>query len=61
MLVLDIDSMSIVSRTCINSNLEIRKYLRKSMAGYAMYTLTRTSDAYDQSKNKKKTDLVVKY
>ena len=33
---------------CINSNLEIRKYLRKSQAGNAMYTLTRTSDIYDQ-------------
>lgn len=47
LLVLDINTMQIVGKTCINSNLEIRKYLRKSQAGYAMYTLTRTSDIYD--------------
>ena len=44
LLVLD---MQIVGRTCINSNLEIRKYLRKSEAGFAMYTLTRTSEKFD--------------
>ena len=30
LLVLDINSMQIVGRTCINSTLGIRKYLRKS-------------------------------
>jgi hypothetical protein len=40
--------MTIAGKTSINSNLVIREYLRKSVAGFAMYTLTRTSDIYDQ-------------
>lgn len=48
LIVLDVNSMQVVGKTCINSNLEIRKCLRKSPAGYAMYTITRTSDIYDQ-------------
>lgn len=47
LLLLDINSMTIYGKQSINSNMEIRKYLRKSAAGYAMYTLTRTSDAFD--------------
>lgn len=47
MLVLDVNSMTIAGKMCINSNLAIRKYLRKSEAGYALYTLTRTSEIYD--------------
>ena len=47
LLVLDVNSMTVAGKTCINSNLNIRKYLRKSVAGYAMYTLTRTSDVFD--------------
>lgn len=46
MLLLDINSMQISGSECINSNLEIRRFLRKSQAGFAMYTLTRTSDVY---------------
>jgi hypothetical protein len=48
LLVLDVNSMQIVGKTCINSNLKIRRYLRKSQADYAMYTITRTSDIFDQ-------------
>jgi len=47
LLVLDINAMRIVGKICINSNLKIRQYLRKSEAGYAMYTLTRTSEVFD--------------
>lgn len=47
LLILDINSMSIYGKQSINSNLAIRQYLRKSTAGYAMYTLTRTSDTFD--------------
>ena len=47
LLVLDINTMEICSRNCINSNLQIRKYLRKSEAGYGQYTLTRTSDIFE--------------
>ena len=47
MLVLDINLMEVVSKICINSNLKIRPYLRKSEAGYAMYTITRTSEVMD--------------
>lgn len=42
------NTMSIIAKTCINSNLNIRKFLRYSEAGYAMYSLTRTSDLFDQ-------------
>lgn len=48
LLVLDINTMQVAGKACINSNLTIREYLRKSPAGYAMYTLTRTSDIFDQ-------------
>ena len=48
LLILDVNSMQIVGKTCINSNLQIRQYLRKSLAGFNMYTLTRTSDIFDQ-------------
>jgi len=48
LLLLDVNSMQIFGSECINSNLEIRKYLRKSEAGFAMYTLTRTSDVFNQ-------------
>lgn len=48
LLVLDINHMAIVGKICINSNLQIREYLRKSEAGYAMYTITRTSEIFDQ-------------
>lgn len=48
LLVLDLNSMTIAGKTCINSNMAIRTYLRRSEAGFAMYTLTRTSDIFDQ-------------
>ena len=48
LLVLDINAMTIVGKICINSNLQIRQYLRKSETGFAMYTLTRTSEIFDQ-------------
>jgi len=48
LLVLDVNTMTIIAKTCINSNLNIRKFLRYSEAGYAMYSLTRTSDLFDQ-------------
>ena len=51
LLVLDINKMSIVGKICINSNLKIRQYLRKSEAGYAMYTITRTSEVFEQKLN----------
>jgi len=46
LLVLDINKMTIAGKTSINSNLSIRQYLRRSDAGFAMYTLTRTSDIF---------------
>lgn len=51
MLVLDINLMQVVTKICINSNLKIRPYLRKSEAGYATYTITRTSEILDQKLN----------
>lgn len=48
LLLLDINSMQIFGSECINSSLEIRKWLRKSEAGFAKYTLTRTSDLFNQ-------------
>lgn len=48
LLVLDVNTMNIVGKICINSNLNIRQYLRKSEAGYAMYTITRTSEVFEQ-------------
>lgn len=48
LLVLDVNTMNIVGKICINSNLKIREYLRKSDAGYAMYTVTRTSEVFEQ-------------
>jgi len=48
LLVLDINTMNVVGKICINSNLKIREYLRKSDAGYAMYTVTRTSEVFEQ-------------
>ena len=40
--------LEIVARTNITSNLKFRPYLRKDDAGFVPYTLTRTSDVYDQ-------------
>lgn len=48
LLVLDINKMAIAGKTSINSSMAIRAYLRMSEAGYAMYTLTRTSDVFEQ-------------
>ena len=48
LLVMDIDQMQIVQKTCINANLTLRKSIRKSAAGFSLYTLTRTSNVFNQ-------------
>ena len=48
LLILDIDKMRIVGKTCINSSLEMRKYMRKTEAGFSSYNLTRTSEVFNQ-------------
>ena len=40
--------MNVVQKTCINSNLEMRKYMRKTETGFSTYTLTRTSEVFNQ-------------
>lgn len=40
--------MKVVQKSCINSNLELRKYIRKTEAGFSCYTLTRTSEVFNQ-------------
>jgi hypothetical protein len=47
---MDIEKMKLVQKTCINSNLEMRKYMRKTETGFSCYTLTRTSEVFDQKK-----------
>ena len=48
LLVLDLEKMQVVQKTCINSNLEMRKYIRKTETGFSCYTLTRTSEVFNQ-------------
>lgn len=48
LLILDIEKMQVIQKSCINSNLEMRKYIRKSEAGFSCYTLTRTSEVFNQ-------------
>jgi len=45
---MDIDKMEIVQKTCINANLALRKTIRKTECGFSIYTLTRTSDVFNQ-------------
>lgn len=40
--------MLIVQKTCVNANLILRKSIRKSEAGFSLYTLTRTSNVFNQ-------------
>lgn len=47
LLVLDLEKMQVVQKTCINSNLEMRKYIRKNETGFSTYTLTRTSEVFN--------------
>jgi hypothetical protein len=47
LLIMDVEKLQVVQKTCINSNLEIRKYIRKTEAGYSCYTLTRTSEIFN--------------
>ena len=48
LLVFDVEQMRVVQKSCINSNLELRKYIRKTEAGFSCYTLTRTSEVFNQ-------------
>lgn len=47
-LLMDIDKMEIVQKSCINANLSLRKTIRKTECGFSVYTLTRTSDVFNQ-------------
>ena len=40
--------MQVAQQTCVNSNLSIRRYIRRSKAGFVNYTLTRTAEVYEQ-------------
>jgi hypothetical protein len=48
LLLLDIERMRVAHQVCVNSNLEVRKFIKTSKAGFVDYTLTRTSDVYEQ-------------
>jgi len=48
LLLFDVERMRVAFQTCVNSNLQIRRYTQKSKAGFVNYTLTRTSEVYDQ-------------
>mmetsp|Transcript_38034 Transcript_38034/g.58063 ORF Transcript_38034/g.58063 Transcript_38034/m.58063 type:complete len:140 (-) Transcript_38034:2658-3077(-) len=48
LLMFDAEHMHVVYKTCVNSNLAIRSYIKKSDAGFMSYTLTRTAELYDQ-------------
>jgi len=51
LLIFDIWKMQFVYKICVNSNLQMRKFIRKSLSGFVSYNLTRTSDVYDQEIN----------
>ena len=48
LLVFDVEKMKVVSEATIDSPIEIRKFIRKNNMGYVNYTLTRTSNVYNQ-------------
>jgi len=47
-LVFDIEKMQVVRHTSVLSDMSIRPFLRKSLAGFVEYTLTRTSEVFVQ-------------
>ena len=46
--VFDIHKMKVIKHVSIISNIGLRNHLRKSPAGFGTYTLTRTSEVYNQ-------------
>lgn len=62
LLIFDIEKMMVTKHHCINTNKVARKFLRYNEFGFAIYTLTRTSDCFDQrTVNGVATKQIVKY
>lgn len=47
MCIFDIEKMMVTKHHCINTNKVARRFLRYNDFGFAIYTLTRTSDCFD--------------
>ena len=49
-IVYDVELQEIVRHASVLSSLELRKVQRKNIAGFANYTMTRTSDVFETNK-----------